>query len=108
MDNWSAWQIFFTTGSVLDYIRYKSIQDAKDTGAITVNREETDEIPNRGLIIKEQNIGEQDKLVFALTKSNGVIRAFVKGAKTSKTANVRRHLSSHIPDLQFIKVGKVT
>ena len=32
MDNWSAWQIFFTTGSVLDYIRYKSIQDAKDTG----------------------------------------------------------------------------
>ena len=26
-----------------------------------------------GLIIKEQNIGEQDKLVFALTKSNGVI-----------------------------------
>lgn len=48
MDNWSAWQIFFTTGSVLDYIRYKSIQDVKDTGAITVNREETDEIPNRG------------------------------------------------------------
>lgn len=48
MDNWSAWQIFFTTGSVLDYIRYKSIQDAKDTGAITVKREETDEIPNRG------------------------------------------------------------
>lgn len=47
MDNWSAWQIFFTTGSVLDYIRYKSIQDAKDTGVITVNREETDEIPNR-------------------------------------------------------------
>ena len=46
MDNWSAWQIFFTTGSVLDYIRYKSIQDAKDMGAITVNREETDEIPN--------------------------------------------------------------
>lgn len=48
MDDWSAWQTFFTTGSVLDYIRYKSIQDTKDTGAITVNREETDEIPNRG------------------------------------------------------------
>ena len=47
MDNWSAWQIFFTTGSVLDYIRYKSIQDAKDMGIDTVNREETDEIPNR-------------------------------------------------------------
>ena len=87
MDNWSAWQIFFTTGSVLDYIRYKSIQDAKDTGAITVNREETDEIPDDGADserAKEQNIGEQDKLVFALTKSNGVIRAFVKGAKNIK------------------------
>ncbi len=47
MDEWVAWQAFITTGSVLDYIRYKSIQDAKDTGADTVNREETDEIPNR-------------------------------------------------------------
>ena len=61
-----------------------------------------------GLIIKEQNIGEQDKLVFALTKSNGVIRAFVKGAKNIKNGKCAAHLSSHIPDLQFIKVGKVT
>lgn len=38
-----------------------------------------------GLIIKEQNIGEQDKLVFALTKSNGIIKAFVKGAKNIKS-----------------------
>ncbi len=37
-----------------------------------------------GLIIKEQNIGEQDKLVYVLTKSNGVIKAFVKGAKNIK------------------------
>lgn len=37
-----------------------------------------------GLIIKEQNIGEQDRLVFALTKSNGVIKAFVRGAKNIK------------------------
>lgn len=37
-----------------------------------------------GLIIKEQNIGEQDKLVYALTKSNGIIKAFVKGAKNIK------------------------
>ncbi len=37
-----------------------------------------------GLIIKEQNIGEQDRLVYALTKSNGVIKAFVKGAKNIK------------------------
>ncbi len=38
----------------------------------------------QGLIIKEQNIGEQDKLVFALTKSNGIIKAFVRGAKNLK------------------------
>lgn len=37
-----------------------------------------------GLIIKEQNIGESDRLVYALTKSNGVIKAFVKGAKNIK------------------------
>ena len=37
-----------------------------------------------GLIIKEMNIGEQDKLVHVLTKTHGVIRAFVKGAKSIK------------------------
>lgn len=37
-----------------------------------------------GLIIKEQNICEQDKLVYALTKSHGVIKAFVRGAKNIK------------------------
>ena len=37
-----------------------------------------------GLIIKEQNIGESDKLVHALTKSNGVVKAFVRGAKNIK------------------------
>ena len=41
MDEWSMWETFITTGSVLDYIRYKSIQDAKDMGIDTVNREET-------------------------------------------------------------------
>ena len=37
-----------------------------------------------GLIIKEQNIGEQDKLVHVLTNSNGVVKAFVRGAKNIK------------------------
>lgn len=46
MDDWYMWQAFFTTGSVFDYLRYKSIQNAKDTGADTVLREETDEIPD--------------------------------------------------------------
>lgn len=47
MEEWYAFQTFFTTGSVLDYLRYKSIQNSKDTGADTVNREDTDEIPDR-------------------------------------------------------------
>lgn len=46
MSEWNAWQVFFTTGHVLDYLRYRSIQDTKDLGADTVTREETDEIPD--------------------------------------------------------------
>lgn len=38
-----------------------------------------------GLILKEQNIGEQDKLVTALTSDLGVIKAFVRGAKSVKS-----------------------
>lgn len=47
MDEWYMWDVFFQTGSVLDYIRYKSIQDSKNSGADTVRREITDEIPDR-------------------------------------------------------------
>lgn len=46
MDEWYMWQVFFHTGSVLDYIRYKNIQSSKDLGADTVRREITDEVPN--------------------------------------------------------------
>lgn len=48
MDEWSAWETFFTTGSIFDYLKFKSLDDARDTGADTINREEPDEIPNRG------------------------------------------------------------
>lgn len=37
-----------------------------------------------GLILRQQNIGEQDKLVTILTKDMGVVRAFVRGAKNIK------------------------
>lgn len=37
-----------------------------------------------GLIIKEMNIGESDRLVTILTRSNGVIKAFARGAKNIK------------------------
>ncbi len=38
-----------------------------------------------GLIIKEQNVGEKDRLVTVLTKQEGIIRAFVKGANIIKS-----------------------
>ena len=37
-----------------------------------------------GLILKEQNIREKDKLVYVLTKHMGLVRAFVHGAKSFK------------------------
>ena len=39
-----------------------------------------------GLIIKEQSYGENDKLVWVLTASHGVLRAFAKGAKSIRSA----------------------
>ena len=39
----------------------------------------------KGLILKEQSIGEQDKLVTVLTADLGVIKAFVRGAKSIKS-----------------------
>ncbi len=39
-----------------------------------------------GLVIREQNIKEQDKVITILTRSNGVISAFVHGAKNIRSA----------------------
>ncbi len=41
-------------------------------------------INSEGIILKEQNIREKDKLVYVLTKNNGLIHAFVHGAKNIK------------------------
>ncbi len=38
-----------------------------------------------GLILKQQNIGERDKLVWILTESHGIVRAFARGAKNIKS-----------------------
>ena len=48
MDELNHWRLFLNSGSVLDYLAYKRAQEMKDTGADTVTREETDEIPHRG------------------------------------------------------------
>ena len=41
-------------------------------------------INTEGLILKEQNIREKDKLVYVLTRNSGLLRAFVHGAKSFK------------------------
>ena len=38
-----------------------------------------------GLIVKEQNIGEKDKLVTMLTESHGIVKGFAHGAKDIKS-----------------------
>lgn len=43
----------------------------------------------KGLVIKEQTIGESDRLVTLLTADNGLVRAFARGAK-----QVRNRMSS--------------
>ncbi len=42
-------------------------------------------LQTRGLILKEQSIGERDKLITVLTEDRGVLRAFVRGAKAVKS-----------------------
>lgn len=42
-------------------------------------------ISTRGLVIREQTIGESDRLVTLLTADYGLIRAFVRGAKQIKS-----------------------
>lgn len=41
-----------------------------------------------GLILREQNIGERDKLVTVLTVDKGIIKGFAKGAKNIKKSKL--------------------
>lgn len=45
-------------------------------------------IKTDGLVIKEQNIGESDRLVTILTRDFGLLRAFVRGAKNIKSRSL--------------------
>lgn len=45
-------------------------------------------INTTGLVIKEQNIKENDKLITILTSDRGIINAFVKNAKSFKSKNL--------------------
>ena len=39
----------------------------------------------KGLILKEQSVGERDKLITVLTEERGTLRAFVRGGKAVKS-----------------------
>lgn len=45
-------------------------------------------IETDGLVIKEQNVGESDRLITVLTGQYGLIRAFVSGGKSIKNRNL--------------------
>lgn len=40
------------------------------------------QVKTQGLIIREQTVGESDRLVTVLTRDAGVVRAFARRAKT--------------------------
>ncbi len=44
-------------------------------------------IKTDGIVIREQPTGEHDKLITILTRSNGIIKAFVNGARSPKNKN---------------------
>ncbi|MBQ0136139.1 MAG: DNA repair protein RecO [Oscillospiraceae bacterium] len=45
-------------------------------------------IETDGLVIKEQNVGESDRLITVLTSKYGLIRAFASGGKSIKNKNL--------------------
>ncbi len=57
-------------------------------------------IQTDGLILKQQNIGEQDKLVTILTRDLGVVRAFVRSGK-----NLRNSKNSPTSLLCYSKIS---
>lgn len=76
------WDIFIKSGSIEDYLSFAP------TGLIcktALPRKTKMTFNENGLILKEQNIGERDKLVTVLTANHGVLRAFVRGAKAVKS-----------------------
>ncbi|MBR3300759.1 MAG: DNA repair protein RecO [Clostridia bacterium] len=59
-----------------------------------------------GLVIKEMNIGEADKLITILTKDNGIVKAYASGVKSIKSKrSVGTTLLSY-SDFSFTKSGK--
>lgn len=60
-------------------------------------------IETDGLVIKEQNVGESDRLITVLTGQYGLIRAFVSGGKTIKNRNLAGTQLLAYSDFMFYK-----
>ena len=56
-----AWNSFYHSGSVEDYIRYAQLRHRRDSGAGSHTAGARMQIKTQGLIIKEQTIGESDR-----------------------------------------------
>lgn len=85
MDETDAWTAFLQTGSVLDYLTYTTIKNEGKQPAPASRRRPRMRISTDGLILREQNIGEQNRLVTVLTRSHGVVRAFVRNCRSLKS-----------------------
>ena len=56
-----------------------------------------------GLVIREQNIGEADKLITVLTAKHGLVRAFSRGAKNTKSKKLAATSLLSYADFTFTK-----
>lgn len=60
-------------------------------------------LSTKGLIVKENNFSDNDRLVVALTRDRGLIRAFVRGARRFKNRNASSTGLLCYSDLTFFK-----
>lgn len=56
-----------------------------------------------GLVIREQSIGESDKLITVLTAQHGLVKAFSRGAKKTKSKKLAATSLMAYADFTFVK-----
>lgn len=66
------------------------------------------QVKTQGLIIREQTVGESDRLVTVLTRDAGVVRAFARRAKNLKDSKAPQRSFCAIPAFLFLRGGKNT
>lgn len=62
-----------------------------------------EKITAKGLVIKEQSIGESDRLITVLTAEHGLVRAFSRGSKNTKSKKVAATSLLAYSDFTFSK-----